>query len=62
MVDEELQNLMRQVVESRKMEKDYKGLEHQIRCLKNRMCQMEQHVEYEAEEAHQQADQVQLQT
>ena len=62
MVDEELQNLMRQVVESRKMEKDYKGLEHQIRCLKKRMFQHTEVVEDEAGEAYQKAEQAQAHT
>lgn len=30
---------MRQVVQSRKLEKDYKNIEDQIRCLKLRMMQ-----------------------
>ena len=41
--DEELQALMRQVINSRKLEKDYKNIEDQIRCLKLRMYQQTQH-------------------
>ena len=33
---------MRQVVHSRKLEKDYKNIEDQIRCLKLRMLQQTQ--------------------
>ena len=33
---------MRQVINSRKLEKDYKNIEDQIRCLKLRMCQQTQ--------------------
>ena len=39
------------------MEKDYKGLEHQIRCLKKRMFQHTEVVEDEAGEAYQKAEQ-----
>ena len=42
MADEELQQLMRQVIQSRKLEKDYKNIEDQIRCLKLRMFQQTQ--------------------
>lgn len=34
--DPELESLMRQALQSRKLEKDYQSLEQQIRCLKLR--------------------------
>lgn len=36
-VDPELEQLMRQVAEGRKKDKDYRSLEDQIRCLKLRL-------------------------
>lgn len=43
--DEELHQLIRQVMQNRKLEKDYRNIEDQIRCLKLRKFAQQQAVE-----------------